>query len=81
MNPGHAGEEHDETLKTWLCRTNTAKLLYRKCEAGFWVIFLGRKPQTSMIPNPNIQLLLHCMIHQDTRECVVQPSTASAGVQ
>ena len=41
----------------WLRLTNAAK---QKCEAGFWVILLGRKPQTTMIPN--IQLLPYCKI-------------------
>jgi len=36
--------------------------LKRKCETGFWVIFLGWIPQTSMIPN--IQLLQYCMMIQ-----------------
>jgi len=44
----------------WLCLTNAAKLLKRKCETGFWVIFLGSKSQTSMILN--LQLLPYCMI-------------------
>jgi len=29
--------------------TNAAKLLKRKCEAGFWVILFSRKSQTPMI--------------------------------
>jgi len=38
-------------FRAWQCLTNAAKLLFRKCEAGFWVILLGRKPQSTMIPN------------------------------
>ena len=37
-------------LKTfWAIYNWYSQTVVRKCEAGFWVIFLGRKPQTSNI--------------------------------
>ena len=34
----------------WLCLTNPAQMSQSKCQADFWVIFLGQNSQTLMIP-------------------------------
>ena len=48
-------------LKTFLCLAmpnQYCQTIKKEYEAGFWVIYLGWKLQTSMIPN--IQLLPYC---------------------
>jgi len=34
-----------KTFLAWLCLTNTARLLKRKCKGGYWVIFWAENPK------------------------------------
>ena len=47
----------------WLCLTNTAKLLKRKCEVYFWMIKDDLVPDTTQVLSVSSLLHLKCLVN------------------